>query len=221
VRLPDTDADGAPAGVDCDDGDPAVRPGAGDVPGNGIDENCDGADERAAAPPPPPAVTVIALRDDDRDGASAAADCDDRDAAIRPGAPDRPGDRVDQDCSGADSRFPLIAPDPVVTGRWAAGRRTRVLALRVRRAPRGARVTVRCRGGGCPRRVGRVVATNGSATLTAHFKGRRLRPGAVVEVRVTAPGTVGRAVRWTVRRNKPPRGRRLCLPPGARAPGAC
>lgn len=40
----DGDGDGAPLAVDCDDGDAAVRPGAEDTPGNGVDEDCDGID---------------------------------------------------------------------------------------------------------------------------------------------------------------------------------
>ena len=37
----DADADGYPADIDCDDADPAVNPGAVEVCGNGVDDNCD------------------------------------------------------------------------------------------------------------------------------------------------------------------------------------
>jgi arylsulfatase A-like enzyme len=42
-------------GGDCDDHDPSVHPGAHDVPGNGVDENCSGADAVDVPAPPPPA----------------------------------------------------------------------------------------------------------------------------------------------------------------------
>lgn len=59
-RITDRDRDGASArfgGGDCDDGDPGRRPGADDVPGNGVDEDCSGADDAPmiVAPPPIPA----------------------------------------------------------------------------------------------------------------------------------------------------------------------
>ncbi|MBU1898449.1 sulfatase-like hydrolase/transferase, partial [Myxococcota bacterium] len=56
-RLGDRDKDGVPrlfAGGDCDDGDPSVRPGVYDPPGDGIDQNCTGADLNLDENPIPP-----------------------------------------------------------------------------------------------------------------------------------------------------------------------
>jgi arylsulfatase A-like enzyme len=54
-RLGDGDKDGFSrflGGGDCDDGSAAVNPAARDLPGNGIDENCNGQDTPARAPAP-------------------------------------------------------------------------------------------------------------------------------------------------------------------------
>ena len=51
----DFDGDGfarALGGGDCDDRDPLVHPGAPDIPGDGVDADCDGEDATDALPPP-------------------------------------------------------------------------------------------------------------------------------------------------------------------------
>ena len=59
--LLDLDGDGyarALGGGDCDDADPEVHPGAADLPGDGVDADCDGQDATQALPPPARMVDV-------------------------------------------------------------------------------------------------------------------------------------------------------------------
>ena len=51
------------------------------------------------------------------------------------------------------------------------------------------------------------------------FKGARLKLVARIEIRVTAPGSVGKVVRYTIRKRKLPGVKVLCLPPGGSGHG--
>ena len=57
-------------------------------------------------------------------------------------------------------------------------------------------------------------------SMLKHLKGSRLRKGAVVRLRVTRPGTIGRVNTWTIRAPKAPKLVRRCVVPGKKKPAA-
>ena len=97
VVSQDLDCDGLAASAgDCDDSDSRVHPNAPEIPGNGIDEDCDGQD-----------TTSPLDIDDDGDGVTErAGDCDDTMPGIFPGAMDVPSNGIDENCDGRDATPP-------------------------------------------------------------------------------------------------------------------
>ncbi len=109
----DSDGDGfqdsSCGGSDCNDQDDSVHPEAEEICGDGIDQDCSGAD--------------LACGCDDLDGDSygdlscGGSDCNDQDDSIHPEAEEICGDGIDQDCSGAD----LPCPNESACADLAAG----------------------------------------------------------------------------------------------------
>ena len=113
--VPDRDGDGYRriecGGTDCcDTGDegsmgctaanaPGIHPGASEICGDGIDQDCDGADLSCNTP-----CDVVPDRDADGHIAIECGgdDCDDTNPTIYPGAPEICGDGIDQNCDGKD-----------------------------------------------------------------------------------------------------------------------
>jgi 6-phosphogluconolactonase (cycloisomerase 2 family) len=113
--------------------------------------------------------------------------------------------------------------------RWAFNRtHTWVVRLQVLRVPGDARVQVRCK---APKRLGKKACPfkRKSAKPKRHRatvdlrkemfrKQRKLRAGVQLQIRITAPGAIGKVVTYKLRPSKLPRSVERCLPPGASKP---
>lgn len=157
----------------------------------------------------------------DGDGISPPADCNDNDPRIRPGVRDIPANRIDENCDGKDAKRRPISATLSATYQLFADH-TRFLEMSLKTVPSSTTVKIRCKGRGCPKsKTLRIRKAKRRVSLTRYVRGRRLRPGAVLQITVTKPGTIGKVFRYSIRARKLPRKRELCLNPGARRPTRC
>ena len=201
--------DGVPDRIVCGDGADQATIDAFDTV-----EGCETVDASRALMP-----------DVDNDGIVAPADCNDNDAAVRPGLPDRPGDGKDGDCAGGDADFPrVLSSFELAFDRGAGAKYIRYTKLDIIDVPDGATVELTCRGRGCFRGARRTTRPTGAArvALARHLRRRKLRPGSIVEVRVTRPDTTGKVFRFrTLTGKRNPKATILCRRPGSKAPHSC
>jgi Putative metal-binding motif len=197
----DLDNDGVSRGQDCVDTNPAIRPGLPEVPGNDVDENCDG---------------IKAFdRDGDRYLASPAGeDCDDANPLVHPGATEIRGNKVDENCDGVIAPAPRLTPTIGIVA-YAYAAETQVRALTVAPAPKGARIVVACDGPGCPTEDRDHYVGHANPKLTI-AKNLRLGVGAQVRVLVTKPGWIGRGRSFRIRSKAEPLARYFCLTAGGK-----
>jgi len=120
---------------------------------------------------------------------------------------------------------PLMQPFPVVRiagSDDAAGVKLRL--LRVQQMPAGARVTVRCKGRGCPfKSASRLAVSTKLGVPPIEMRGfeRSLPAGVTLEVLVSKLGEIGKYTRFRVRRGKLPERVDLCLNPAGGQPLVC
>jgi len=187
----DVDKDGETKDTDCDDSNPARHHGATDVAGNGVDEDCSGAD---AVPPPP---------DGDADGVPDASDkCKTENASRR-----------DTNRDGCLDPLPLDA-NAVLTA-VPTSRGVKIIRLRVS-APNGARVIVKC-SRGCARTSKKATAFAARTIEIRALRNKVLRSGTRVRIWVTLSRSIGKYIQYRITRGGFKRSVR-CLPPGSLKP---
>lgn len=121
--------------------------------------------------------------------------------------------------TGGPTALPRLSPFPVVvvTGR-TRGARTRITGLLVR-GPRGAKVTLTCN-----RRCrvrGRATSIGAKRRVRLKRAEHLYRAGAVLDVRVTGRGKMGKFTRLRIRNRRAPGRVDRCLRPGSGAPSSC
>ena len=129
---------------------------------------------------------------------------------------------------------PVVAPPPVVgperftvtvefAFRRSTAKSTTFTALTVKNVPKGATVSVTCKGKGCPakkvkgkRKAVTFTKRNASRTLSLKpWAKASLRTGTALRIVVTKPGSIGMVKTLTVRARKAPRIVTSCLRPGS------
>jgi hypothetical protein len=119
----------------------------------------------------------------------------------------------------------LMQPYPVVR---IAGSETahgvKIRLLRVQQLPAGARVSIRCRGRGCPTKfASRVAVSSKQRVDPIEFRAfeRSLRFGVTLEILVSLPGEIGKYTSFAIRRGKLPLRIDTCLDAAGVKPLAC
>jgi hypothetical protein len=162
--------------------------------------------EPSPAPEPPPSPEPPAPPAPSPSGTPAA-----------PGGPVSPGPAGGVRDEQVAKPVRMMKPAPVVRIRGRLTRSGARITLLTVRAPRGARITLRCAGRGCPARRW---ARTASLTRIARFQAV-LPAGTRLLISVTKAGRIGKHTTIVIRRGKAPQRVDRCLMPGARKPVRC
>src|SRR5512140_2388547 len=90
---------------------------------------------------------------------------------------------------------------------------TQLIGLAVGDIPAGSKVTLNCTGAGCPFREKDFNMKNDVKilALTDMFNDPNLKPGMVLELRVTKPGWIGKSFQYEIRSSEDPKTTEKCV----------
>jgi hypothetical protein len=160
----------------------------------------------------------------DGDGFFAGQECNDSNPAIRPGALEIKGNRIDENCDGIAEPFPTLGAG-VATGWDANGNKITLKSLKVtQQFPPGWKVKIICKGK--PKctfksknlKKGKVRRSASNVITSLKKKQRVFRAGQTVEVWVSAPNFNTKVSRYVLKRNKIPTTQPYCVVPGQTRP---
>jgi hypothetical protein len=117
-------------------------------------------------------------------------------------------------------RYPVIKSKIPFTFGFGPGSST-TSERSVTHVPRGGKVAVICHGGGCPFSARTFAPHHGVVVLAPLFQHSQLRPGATIQLRVTASNRVAEVETFLIRSGQAPTVVKQCLPPGAARPARC
>lgn len=110
MAIPETDEDGdgycpfagtdCPAALDCNDNNPDVSPVAEEMPGDGLDNDCNGIVDDACMDADNDGYSTTASAGGADCGGEASIDCDDANIYINPGVAEVCDDGIDNNCNG-------------------------------------------------------------------------------------------------------------------------
>ena len=169
------------------------------------------------------------LADADGDGIPDSAD----DCATTPRGNDANEDGCPDPTGGgagpARPAAPTLIPSTIANKWLAFPKYTKVSGLSVTNVPAGATVNATCKTKkrkqqrkACPykTRTIRTAVSRARLSLSKPFRKRKLPIGTQITIQITAPGQIGKQIRYTVRPRAVPKVSNLCIPPGGK-PGRC
>ena len=121
------------------------------------------------------------------------------------------------------AKLPTVLVRGAVKSRFDASRKgTLVRSLFVMGGPQGGTIGLTCTGKGCPFKQRSVpVSAGGITNLRPLLKSKRLRTGAVLEVRINGGFTISSVTRLTFRDRHQPKQAKLCAYTEVATAGAC